>query len=99
VGLSQTRGSSYRVVTTAYGVITTPFIVMPEFNPNNSQILGFGWILISSHMYLEVYRNCNTSKCLNYKKNKVKKNNNRVILLIHILVESVLVHDLKLSLW
>jgi branched-subunit amino acid transport protein AzlD len=28
----------YQVVITAYGVMTTPFIVMPDFDPNNSQI-------------------------------------------------------------
>jgi hypothetical protein len=35
--LSQTSGSLYGVVITAYGFITTPFTVMPDFNPIKSQ--------------------------------------------------------------
>jgi hypothetical protein len=38
MGLSQTRGSLYGFVITVYKIITTPFIVMPDSIPNNSQI-------------------------------------------------------------
>jgi hypothetical protein len=38
VGNSETSGSLYGVIITVYGVITTLFIVMPDLNPNNSQI-------------------------------------------------------------
>jgi hypothetical protein len=41
MGFSQTSGSLYGVVITVYEVITTPSIVMLDFNPNKSQI-GFG---------------------------------------------------------
>jgi hypothetical protein len=45
MGLSQTSGSWYGVVITAYGVITTPFIAMPDFNSNNSQIYSNGFLV------------------------------------------------------
>jgi hypothetical protein len=36
--LSQTSGSLYGVVITAYEFFTTPFIFIPDLNRNNSQI-------------------------------------------------------------
>jgi hypothetical protein len=45
MGLTQTTEQFYGVVITAYGVITTPFIIITCFNPKNSPDLpqmGFG---------------------------------------------------------
>jgi hypothetical protein len=44
MGLSQTSGSWKEVVISALRVITTPFIVMLDLNPNNGQIY-LKWVL------------------------------------------------------
>jgi hypothetical protein len=56
MGISQTIGSLYRFVTTAYGVSIAPILVMPDFNPNNSQTY-LKWVLSAPNTIAE-YSNC-----------------------------------------
>jgi hypothetical protein len=46
MGLSQTNGNLYEAVITAYGAITTLFIIMPDFKPDLPQ-MGYGWCFMS----------------------------------------------------